>query len=91
MLVDGNREVVYRQGYDRALSDVRNWFDNHTMSLKRDKMYSQNGIRMVLNALADNSERLSEDGRDLELFYNKNEKKLRAVKDCVSLRELTMR
>ena len=46
---------------------------------------------MVLNALADNSERLSEDGRDLELFYSKNEKKLRAVKDCVSLRELAMR
>lgn len=86
MLVDWNKEVVYSMGYDRALSDVRDWFDNHTMSLKRDKMYSQNGIRMVLNALADNSERLSEDGRDLELFYNKNEKKLRVVKDFVSLR-----
>ena len=41
MIVDWNRETVYRQGYDRALSDVRDWFDNHTMSLKRDKMYTR--------------------------------------------------
>lgn len=71
------RETVYRQGYDRALLDVKEWFDRHSMSLKRERLYSKQGIDLLLNALIENSERFSVEGDEMELYYNKNEKKMR--------------
>lgn len=71
------RETVYRQGYDRAPLDVKEWFDRHWMSLKRERLYSKQGIDLLLNALIENSERFSVEGDEMELYYNKNEKKMR--------------
>lgn len=75
------RETVYRQGYDRALLDVKEWFDRHSMSLKRERLYSKQGIDLLLNALIENSERFSVEGDEMELYYNKNEKKMECVKE----------
>lgn len=75
------RETVYRQGYDRALLDVKEWFDRHSMSLKRERLYSKQGIDLLLNALIENSERFSVEGDEMELYYNKNEKKMKCMKE----------
>jgi hypothetical protein len=71
------RETVYRQGYDRALLDVKEWFDRHSMSLKMERLYSKQGIDLLLNALIENSERFSVEGDEMELYYNKNEKNMK--------------
>lgn len=75
------RETVYRQGYDRALLDVKEWFDRHSMLLKRERLYSKQGIDLLLNALIENSERFSVEGDEMELYYNKNEKKMKCMKE----------
>ena len=75
------RETVYRQGYDRALLDVKEWFDRHSMSLKMERLYSKQGIDLLLNALIENSERFSVEGDEMELYYNKNEKKMKCMKE----------
>jgi len=75
------RETVYRQGYDRALLDVKEWFDRHSMLLKMERLYSKQGIDLLLNALIENSERFSVEGDEMELYYNKNEKKMKCMKE----------
>lgn len=75
------RETVYRQGYDRALLDVKEWFDRHSMLLKNERLYSKQGIGLLLNAFIENSERFSVEGDEMELYYNKNEKKMECVKE----------
>lgn len=80
MIVDWNKETVRRDGYFQALLDVKNWFARHSISLKNNKMYNQNGIRLILGALADNADYFSEMAEDTELYYDKENKKMRVVK-----------
>jgi hypothetical protein len=41
---------------------------------------NQNGIRLILGALADNADYFSEMAEDTELYYDKENKKMRVVK-----------
>ena len=76
MIVDWNKETVRREGYFQALLDVKNWFDNHSMSLKRDRMYNQNGIQQILSVMADNADYMYEKGSEIDMYFSKSQKKL---------------
>lgn len=76
MIVDWNKETVRRDGYFQALLDVKNWFASHSMSLKRDRLYSQKGIMQILSAMVDNSDYMYEKAEEMDLYFNKMQKKL---------------
>lgn len=76
MIVDWNKETVRREGYFQALLDVKNWFARHSVSLKNNRMYNQNGISLILSAMADNADYMSEVAENMDMYYDKEQKKL---------------
>lgn len=80
MMVDWNKETVRREGYFQALLDVKNWFDRHSMSLKRDRMYNQKGVRQILSAMVDDSDYMYEKADEMDLYFNRIQKKLVALR-----------
>lgn len=76
MIVDWNKETVMREGYFQALLDVENWFHNHSISLKRERMYNQKGVQQILSAMVENVDYMLEVGEEMEMYYNKERKKL---------------
>lgn len=81
MIVDWNKETVRRDGYFQALLDVKNWFHNHSISLKRERMYNQKGVQQILSAMADNADYMSEVAGEMEMYHNKEQKKLVVWRD----------
>ncbi|MBR5357573.1 MAG: hypothetical protein IK121_11720 [Lachnospiraceae bacterium] len=57
----------YNIGYQKALMDVLNWFENHSITLKQNKMYNEKRIQQILKCLANNADALKDEGEDLEL------------------------
>lgn len=76
MIVDWSKETVRRDGYFQALLDVKNWFANHSMSLKNNRMYNQKGVQQILSAMVDNADYMYEKADEMELYFNKIQKKL---------------
>lgn len=69
----------YRQGYFKALLDVKNYFDSHSEVLKHYKMYNAKKIQLLLEAFLENVDlmiicgdhidlKLSADGKKVELM-----------------------
>lgn len=69
----------YRQGYFKALLDVKNYFDSHSEVLKYYKMYNAKKIQLLLEAFSENVDlmiiwgdhidlKLSADGKKFELM-----------------------
>ena len=61
----------YEQGYSKALTDVRNFFEKHSAAMKYHKLYNQKSIEALLLALQQNREMFMEFGEDLELSFKK--------------------
>lgn len=57
----------YRGGYCKALLDVKNYFDSHSDTLKRLRMYNSKKIPLLLQAFIDNADRMMLEGDDIEL------------------------
>lgn len=81
MIVDWKKETVRREGYFQALLDVKNWFERHSMILKNNRMYSKNGISLILSAMADNVDFMSVVGEDMELYYDKERNKIGLIRN----------
>ena len=58
--------VAYNQGYSRALLDVKNWIEKHSISLKQNKMFNEKGIIALLKAMGDNEETFEKYGDETE-------------------------
>ena len=50
------KECDYDNGYRKAISDIKNWFDIHSNSLKYNKCYNEKSISAILSAMEQNSE-----------------------------------
>ena len=73
------RETVYRQGYDRALLDVKEWFERHSAALKGLRMYNQKNIGMLLSEISKNADTFQKFGDDTEIFFEYEKKKITKV------------
>lgn len=69
---------TYNSGYAKALLDVKEWFDNHSQTLRCNRLYNEKGIRNVFWALLENREELRDTG-DVELIVDKKTKKIRRM------------
>jgi hypothetical protein len=59
-------DTIFKQGYDKALLDVKNYFERHSIAMKQNKMYNQKGINALLQAMLDNIEIMREEGEFIE-------------------------
>lgn len=62
----------YRQGYFKALLDVKDYFDYHSESLKHNRMFNSKKIPLLCQAFIDYHETMmTYGGSDLELTLTK--------------------
>ena len=66
---------TYTGGYLKALLDVRNFFERHSIALRYSRLYNQKGVMQVLNALIENRDELRVTG-DVKLRYNTKTKEI---------------
>ena len=72
---------LYRQGYFKALLDVKNYFEKHSESLKHNKMYNAKKIPLLLQAFIDNADEMIMWGDEIELMLSKDGKNVFLVQD----------
>lgn len=72
---------LYRQGYFKALLDIKNYFDTHTNSLKHLKMYNSKKIPLLLQAFVENADEMMMWGEDIDLKLSNDGKSVFLVKD----------
>ena len=41
----------YENGYRKAISDIRNWFENHTETMKHNRLFNHRGVIDILSAM----------------------------------------
>lgn len=66
----------YENGYLHALSDVKNWFERHSISLKTSRMYNQKNIEMLLNTISKNAVIFQKYGEDTEMYFKHEKNKV---------------
>ena len=71
----------YEGGYTKALIDVVNWFENHSIAMRYNKLYNRQCVEKLLNALLENRAELRETG-DVNLVWSKEKKVFLHAKDC---------
>lgn len=67
------KECDYRSGYMNAISDVKEWFERHSESVRYYRMYNKKGIEKILSVMMDNSEKIMELGEFYDLTIPKEE------------------
>lgn len=72
---------LYRQGYIKALLDVKNYFDKHSDALKYNKMYNSKKIPLLLQAFVENADEMIMWGEDIDLMLSKDGKSVFLVQD----------
>ena len=69
------KECDFENGYKQAVLDILNYIDKHSEVLKRNKLFSYNGIRLLLRAIQDNHDVFFRDKEGTEFVYT-NDKKI---------------
>jgi len=64
----------YENGYKKAVSDIRNYFQSHSESLKFHRMFSCKGIMKLLAAMEKNSDAMMQSGEDVSFKITKENK-----------------
>ena len=57
----------YKQGYFKALVDVKNYFDSHSEMLKCYKMYNAKKLPVLFQAFIDNYQKMIYEGDSIEI------------------------
>jgi len=65
-------EFNYRQGYERALCDVKNWFERHSMSMKDNRLNNSKGMKMLIDAFVKYADDFRELGDDTEFVLTED-------------------
>ena len=78
---------LYRQGYFKALLDVKNYFDKHSESLKCLKMCNSKKIPLLLQAFIDNADEMMMWGDEIELKLSKDGKRVLLVQDVQDVQD----
>ena len=69
------KECDFENGYKQAVLDILNYIDKHSEVHKRNKLFSYNGIRLLLRAIQDNHDVFFRDKDETEFVYT-NDKKI---------------
>ena len=69
------KECDFENGYKQAVLDILNYIDKHSEVLKRNKLFSYNGIRLLLRAIQDNHDVFFRDKEETEFVYT-NDKEI---------------
>lgn len=69
----------YRNGYQQALTDIKNWFERHSIALTHVKAYNKKNIEMLLNAMAKNTDVFQKYGDDTEIYFEHEKNKITKV------------
>ena len=65
----------YNHGYTKALLDVQEWFRNHSLTMRYNRLYNEKGVNAILAALVENREELRETG-SVNLIVNKKTREI---------------
>ena len=78
MIFSYTESQIYRDGYQQACLDVKNWFERHSWALKTLRMYNKKFVEMLLNAICKGADTLMEFGDDTAVYfeYDKDKKKI---------------
>lgn len=88
MICSYTESQIYRNGYQKALLDVKNWFERHSWSLKMLRMYNKKYVEMLLNAICNGADTFMEYGDDTAMLFDvdkENKKKILKIyvdKEC---------
>ena len=66
----------YAHGYRKAISDVKDWFSQHSTAIKYEHLYNEKGIDALLSCMEREHEYMQQIGANLELYIRKNGKKI---------------
>ncbi len=66
----------YENGYIKALLDAKNWFEQHSDSLRFARMYNAKGIPQILDCMMKNHTKMMDLGEDFEIFIKREDKKI---------------
>lgn len=75
----------YENGYIKALNDVKNWIEKHSIAMKYCRMYNQKNIEMLLNAICKGAYVFQQYGEDTEMTFE--HKKNVVTKVCITRSE----
>lgn len=68
------KECDFENGYKQAVLDILNYIDKHSETMKHNKLFSYNGIRLLLRAIQDNHDVFFRDKEETEFIYTNNKK-----------------
>lgn len=71
----------YRQGYIKALIDVKNYVDSHSHVMKHYKLYNSKKLPMLLQAFIDNADEMIAMGDMIELTLTFDQKSIKKSKE----------
>ena len=71
----------YRQGYIKALIDVKNYVDSHSYVMKNHKLYNSKKLPMLLQAFIDNADEMIAMGDMIELTLTFDQKSIKKFKE----------
>ena len=76
MIKNFMEESLRQEGYFKAFLDFKNYLSNHSESIKRNKLFNQKGINILIDGFLNNLDYCMEYGDYVEFIYNADEKKL---------------
>lgn len=77
MRVNFLAERDYSHGYQKCLTDIKNWFERHSETLKYNRLLNTKGINELLSAMESNAELMEKYGEDTEFGFSVEDKKLK--------------
>lgn len=60
------QERDYAHGYQKALQDVRDFFERRSNAIKVLHLYNKDGVNLILKGMVENAEEMQELGSDIE-------------------------
>ena len=60
------QERDYANGYQKALLDVRDFFERRSDAMKVLHLYNKDGLNLILKGMVENAEEMQELGSDIE-------------------------
>ena len=60
------QERYYANGYQKALQDVRDFFERRSVAMKVLHLYNKDGLNLILKGMVENAEEMQELGSDIE-------------------------
>lgn len=66
----------YENGYSKAIQDIKNFFNKHSVSLKYNKLFNSKDILSLLSFLEKERDAFMKYGEDLEVSFKRNGKQI---------------